>query len=159
MLWARDKRVTSTQNVAGKQLLQVAVPVRAWRRLAPCHGATPAMGPHLPRITVAAQESWKNTGMLAGVTDCRRSQKWGCRGRLALGFKPRLSSHTRVRTTRLWQRRERGPSCFGRVGTPWWLHSWWSQDPESRTSTLFPEIRPPRLGRGRRKDCVRLWVF
>ena len=27
--------------------------------------------------------------MLAGVTDCRRSRKWGCRGRLALGFKPR----------------------------------------------------------------------
>ena len=25
--------------------------------------------------------------MLAGVTDCRRSRKWGCRGRLALGFK------------------------------------------------------------------------
>ena len=25
--------------------------------------------------------------MLAGVTDCGRSQKWGCRGRLVLGFK------------------------------------------------------------------------
>ena len=33
-------------------------------------------------------------GMLAGVTDFRRSQKWGCRGRLALGFKPRHGSHT-----------------------------------------------------------------
>ena len=32
-------------------------------------------------------------GMLAGVTDCGRSQKWGCRGRLALGFKPRRGSH------------------------------------------------------------------
>ena len=31
--------------------------------------------------------------------------------------------------------------------------------PESRTSTSFPEIRYPRLGRGRRKDCVHLWVF
>ena len=31
--------------------------------------------------------------MLAGVTDCRRSRKWGCRGRLALGFKPRRGSH------------------------------------------------------------------
>ena len=30
--------------------------------------------------------------MLAGVTDCRRSWKWGCRGRLALGFKPRLAA-------------------------------------------------------------------
>ena len=26
-------------------------------------------------------------GMVAGVTYCRRSQKWGCRGRLVLGFK------------------------------------------------------------------------
>ena len=30
--------------------------------------------------------------------------------------------------------------------------------PEPRTSTSFPEIWYPRLGRGRRKDCVRLWV-
>ena len=37
------------------------------------------MGPHLPRLTMAAQESWKNTGMLAGVTDCRRSQKWAAK--------------------------------------------------------------------------------
>ena len=33
--------------------------------------------------------------MLAGVTDCRRSWKWGCKERLALGFKPRRGSHTR----------------------------------------------------------------
>ena len=33
--------------------------------------------------------------MLAGVTDCGRGWKWGCRGRLVLGFKPRLSSHGR----------------------------------------------------------------
>ena len=45
--------------------------------------------------------------MLASVTDCRRSWKWGCRGRLALGFKPRLSSPAR-----------RGPRGFGGVGTP-----------------------------------------
>ena len=31
--------------------------------------------------------------MLAGVTDCRRSQKWGCKGRWALGFKPRHGNH------------------------------------------------------------------
>ena len=31
----------------------------------------------------------KNTGMLAGVTDCGRSQKWCCKGGLVLGFKPR----------------------------------------------------------------------
>ena len=40
-------------------------------------------------------------GMLAGVTDCRRSWKWGCRGRWALGFKPRHGSHS-----------ERGPHGF-----------------------------------------------
>ena len=44
--------------------------------------------------------------MLAGVTNCRRSRKWGCRGRLALGFKPRRSSHTQ----------ERGPHGFGGEG-------------------------------------------
>ena len=50
--------------------------------------------------------------MLAGVTDCRRSWKWGCRGRLALGFKHRHGSHTglfgdhaalvKVGTTQIW---------------------------------------------------------
>ena len=43
------------------------------------------------------QECWQV------LSDCRRSRKWGCRGRLALGFKPRCSSHTRERTTQLWQ--------------------------------------------------------
>ena len=33
--------------------------------------------------------------MLAGVTDWGKSRKWGCRGRLALGFKPRHGSHAR----------------------------------------------------------------
>ena len=32
-------------------------------------------------------------GMLVSVADCGRSQKWGCRGRLALGFKSRHGSH------------------------------------------------------------------
>ena len=50
-------------------------------------------GPCLPGLTMAAQKSWKNMGMLASVADCGRSQKWGCRGRLALGFKPRGGSH------------------------------------------------------------------
>ena len=45
--------------------------------------------------------------MLAGVTDCGRSEKWGCRGRLVLGFKPRCDSHTQERITRLWGRRGR----------------------------------------------------
>ena len=44
--------------------------------------------------------------MLAGVTAYRRSWKWGCRRRLALGFKPRRGRHTR----------ERGPLSFGGEG-------------------------------------------
>ena len=94
--------VTSTHDATGRQLPLVIAPARelgdVWLH---------AMGPCLPGLTMAAQESWKNMGMLAGVTDCRRSQKWGCRGRLALGFKPRCSSHTRERTMRFWRRRER----------------------------------------------------
>ena len=54
--------------------------------------------------------------MLAGVTDCRRSWKWGCRGRLVLGFKPRRGNHVGERIKQLWQRRERGPHSFGRLG-------------------------------------------
>ena len=44
--------------------------------------------------------------MLAGVADCRRSQKWGCKGRWALGFKPRPGSHREEETTRLQSSRE-----------------------------------------------------
>ena len=61
--------------------------MRAWIWLTPHHWATPA------QTYYGSQESWENTGMLAGVTDYGRSQKCGCRGRLVLGFKPRCSSH------------------------------------------------------------------
>ena len=44
--------------------------------------------------------------MLAGVTDCRRSQRWGCKGRWALGFKPRRGSHRREDHAVLEERRE-----------------------------------------------------
>ena len=54
-------------------------------------------------------------GMLAGVTNCRRSRKWGCRRRLVLGFKPRCVSHTWKRTMRFGGRKERTRS-FGGVG-------------------------------------------
>ena len=54
------------------------------------------MGPRLPGLTVAAQKSWKGTGMLADVAACGRSRKWGCRGRLAQGLKPRSGSHEKV---------------------------------------------------------------
>ena len=67
--------------------------------------------------------------MLAGVTDCKSSWKWGGRGRLALGFKPRCGSQTQERT--IWsfpryekrreenfggRREEKGPHGFGGVG-------------------------------------------
>ena len=67
--------MTSTQDVTGRQLPLVTEPVG-----------------ELGEDWLHAME-WENTGVLAGVTDCRRSQKWGCRGRLALGFKPRHGSH------------------------------------------------------------------
>ena len=59
--------------------------VRAWRWLAPHHGATPAQTYY--GSPVKLEKYW----MLAGVTECGRSQKWGCRGR----FKPRHGGHTR----------------------------------------------------------------
>ena len=31
--------------------------------------------------------------------------------------------------------------------------------PEPRTSTSFPEIWRPGRAKGRRKDCVHLWIF
>ena len=96
-----------------------------------------AKGPYLPRLTLAAQQSWKNPGMLACVTDCRRSWKWGCLGRLVLEFKPRHSSCTAERIRRFW-----------RVRTLWWRHSWCCQAPESRTCTSFPELWYPDWAEG-----------
>ena len=54
-------------------------------------------------------------GMLAGVPDCRRNWKWGCLGRLALGFKPRCGSHTE-RGPRGFRGEGRGPRGFGGIG-------------------------------------------
>ena len=91
----------STQDGTGKQLPLVTGPVGElgddWLH---------AMGPHLPRLTMAAQQSWKNLGMLVRVTDCRRNRKWDCRERLVLEFKLRPSSHTGERITRLFGREE-----------------------------------------------------
>ena len=53
--------------------------------------------------------------MLAGVTGCRRSQKWGCKGRWALGFKPRCGSH-RERGPRGSEGEEGRPRGFGEEG-------------------------------------------
>ena len=72
--------VTSTQDVAGRQLPLVTVPVWElgddWLH---------AMGPRPPGL-LWQPRGWKNRGMVAGVTDCGRSRKWGCRGRLVLGL-------------------------------------------------------------------------
>ena len=50
--------------------------------------------------------------MLVDVTDCRMTPKWGCRGRLALGFKLRHGSHTWESTTQLQQSRRGGSHGF-----------------------------------------------
>ena len=61
--------------------------------------------------------------MLAGVTDCRRSRKWGCRGRRALGFKPRNRQPNQRglrgfgrETTRQLGRNRLGPCSLGELG-------------------------------------------
>ena len=82
--------MSSTQDVTGRQLPLVTEPAQElgddWlHTIRPC----------LPGLTMAAQNSWKNTGLLASVASCGRSQKWGCRGILVLGFKPRHGSHDR----------------------------------------------------------------
>ena len=72
--------VASTPEVTGRQL-----PLQCLSEsLEPLPSA---LEPRLPGLTRAAQKDWKNTGVLAGVADCGRSQKWGCRGRFAPGFK------------------------------------------------------------------------
>ena len=51
----------------------------------PHHRATPA-----PTYYGSPEKLEKSS-----VANCGRSRKWGCRGRLALGFKPRLGSHNK----------------------------------------------------------------
>ena len=75
--------------------------------------------------------------MLAAVANCGRSRKWCGRGRLALGFKPRHSSHA---------------ASFGD-------HTAWAEKNHGRTSISFSEIRYPGLGRGGIKDCVFVGVL
>ena len=96
------------------------------------------MGPHPPRLTMAAQYSWKNTGMLAGVTDCRRSLKWGCRGRLVLGFKLRWDRHTWERTTWSWRRGERTTQFWGEEKVERTTLLWQSGDPVAATELMVP---------------------
>ena len=77
--------------------------------------------------------------MLAAVANCGRSQKWGCRGRLALGFKPRLGSHavsfgdpTSFSNHAAWAEKNHGLLfLFLRYGTPDWAEG------EGRTVCLW----------------------
>ena len=125
--------MTSTQDVTGKQLPLVRAPacVRAWRRLAPHHRAMPA------RTYYGSPKNLENTGMLVGVANCGRSWKWGCRGKLALGFKPRHGSHVKKPPCGFGKKRgdhmalaRKGESCsFGKKGRTTWL---WSKGETTR---------------------------
>ena len=77
-----------TQDIIGRPFPLVTVPVGELG-----DGSLHAPGPRLPILTMAAQKGSKNTGVLAGVADCGRSRKRGCRRRLALGLKPKHGSH------------------------------------------------------------------
>ena len=49
--------------------------------------------------------------MLAGVTDCRRSWKWGCKGRWALGYN--LATTAVEGEDHVVLKEKRGPGGFG----------------------------------------------
>ena len=87
MLLAREMGVNLTPAVIGKQLPFTA-PAKEFG-----DGLLHTMVPCLPGLMMAPKKGWKNTGMLAGVANCGRIRKWGCRGRFAPGFKHRCSNH------------------------------------------------------------------
>ncbi|KAF6104247.1 hypothetical protein HJG60_011247 [Phyllostomus discolor] len=77
--------------------------------------------------------------VLSSVANCGRSQKWGCRGLLAWGFKPRCGSHWRenhvvlaecglqqplCREDHLAVALQRGPQPMQRERTTWSLAEW-----------------------------------
>ena len=99
--------------------------VRGWRRLAPHHGATPAWTYYGSPVNL---EDYGTAGRCNWLWE---ESEMGCRGRLALGFKPRCSSHAGVFL---------GPCGLVRE--------------EPLNSISFSEIWYPGLGRGRRKDCA-----
>ena len=80
--------MTSIHDVTGRQLSLVTAPAKEFG-----DGLLHTMVPCLPGLMMAPKKGWKNTGMLAGVADCWRSQKWGFIGRFGPGFKPRCGSH------------------------------------------------------------------
>ena len=98
-------------------------------------------------------------GMTAGITDCRRSRKWGCRGRRRWD----LNSGTAVKP-------ERGLCSFGREKREDHaaLAEWGPRGCDTADGAgslnhglllLFLRYGYPGLGRGRKKDCVPVWVF
>ena len=97
--------------------------------------------------------------MLAGVTDCRRSWKWGCRGRLALRFHPRSSSQAGENHKALVEKKRED-----HVSLAEWGPHGSDTDNDARSLNhglllLFLRYGYPGLGRGRKKDCVPVWVF
>ena len=62
--------MTLTHDVTGRQLPPVTAPDPELG-----DGLLHTTRPRLPRLTMAAQKGWKNTGVLAGVADCGRSQR------------------------------------------------------------------------------------
>ena len=100
--------------------------MRAWRRLAPHHRATP------DGTYYGSPEKLENTGMLAAVANCGRSRKWYGRGRLVLGFKSRCGSHE----VSFWDHEARAENLgllflFRRYGTLDWAEG------EGRTVCLW----------------------
>ena len=86
--------------------------------------------------------------MLAGVTDCRRSRKWGRRGRLVWDLIPGSAAI---------------PGRKDHIAlAEWGPHGGNPADGAGSLThglLLFLRYGTLDLGRGGRKDCVRLWVF
>ena len=94
-------------------------------------------------------ECWQLWPVVGGVGNgaAEEDWHWDLNPGMAAIWGLLLGPHILLGTTRL--ERESGPCGFG--SAPFLPHGWcW--EPESW-------IRYPRLGRGRRKDCVHLWVF
>ena len=161
-LWARGIGVTSTQVVTGRQLPLVTAPAwelgEDWLR---------AMGPHLPRLTVAAQKSWTDREC------CRCNWLWeesemGLQGKTGAGiltqtwqpFGLSFWDHTSFQgpcgIRRLFRDHaalaEWGPRSF--ASAPF-LPCGWCWEPESRTSKSFLRYGTPDWAEGKgRTVCV-----
>ena len=138
MLWATEMGETWTHDINGRQLPLVTEP--QWK----CRDSLLyAMGPHLPGLTMEAPKSWEELGMLAGVADCGRSEKWGWRGRFMLGFKLRHGSHM------VWNHMVLGePHSFGAP-----FASCLRKQERQCSSRDRDNMRPCREGKGWKDTC------